>query len=287
MTVLASSKGLRFRWINGQCFEFRFPNGKTLLTDPWYTKGETKYARRCPENFTTENVKGADYVFISHGHFDHTADLQDVLDKFHPTLITHTGIAMELAKSFRFPLTSLYPVDFNGRYYFDGFTLDTYHGTHHHLRYDYQGTLDWFSGMSETCGSLDLNAMGAFFNTNFIITTDQGLRIAFLGGNDDGMIERMKQIGKPNVVIRNKLAGSDAKEGQKEMFADWFAGADVQLLIPMHHEAWLTDDPAYAEDMFSYMNQTMEEKNMVGRVAPMKRGRWYDLCLAVAEAEDE
>ena len=28
------SSGLKFRWLNGQSFEFRFSNGKTLITDP-------------------------------------------------------------------------------------------------------------------------------------------------------------------------------------------------------------------------------------------------------------
>ena len=36
MKNLVTSHTLTFRWINGQCFEFRFSNGKTLLTDPWF-----------------------------------------------------------------------------------------------------------------------------------------------------------------------------------------------------------------------------------------------------------
>jgi hypothetical protein len=36
MKNLETSHTLAFRWINGQCFEFRFSNVKTLLTDLWY-----------------------------------------------------------------------------------------------------------------------------------------------------------------------------------------------------------------------------------------------------------
>ena len=34
--IVLKTSGLKFRWINGQGFEFVMPNGKTLLTDPFY-----------------------------------------------------------------------------------------------------------------------------------------------------------------------------------------------------------------------------------------------------------
>lgn len=284
MARLASSSAVRFRWINGQCFEFRFPNGKTLITDPWY-RCEGPMGDKCPPGFTTDDLEGGDYIFLNHGHGDHTANIQDVVDRFHSTLITHSAIAMEAARNFRIPLTSIYPVDFEGTYYFDGFILQTYHGTHHGMKGDYASLMERASTGRMLPGSPELNAMGGVFNTNFVLTTDQGMRIAFLGGNDDGMLERLRGVNKPNVVLRNKLASSRVKDGQAEMFADWFANADVQMLIPMHYETWLTNEPEFAEEMFSYMNKAMEERGKVGRVAPMVRGKWYTLDIAVTEVE--
>ena len=282
MNTLATSHALRFRWINGQCFEFQFSNGKTLITDPWY-KCEGPMGDKCPPGFTTEMLEGGDYIFVNHGHGDHTANIQDVVDRFHSTVITHSANCMELAKAFSIPLTSIYPVDFEGTYYFDGFMLETHHGTHHGQPSDYKGCIERMGG--KLPGSPELNALGGMFNMNFILTTDQGMRIAFIGGNDDGMLKRLQGKDKPNIVIRNKMASSRVKTNVAEDFAAWFAGADMQLLIPMHYETWLTEDPAFAQKMIDDMNRIMAEKGMLGRVAGMERGKWYTLDLAVTEAE--
>lgn len=59
--------------------------------------------------------KGGDYVFMNHTHADHIANLQEVCDRFHPTVIAHSAVCMELARQFFLPLTSLYPVDYDCR----------------------------------------------------------------------------------------------------------------------------------------------------------------------------
>ena len=283
MSTLASSRALKFRWINGQCFEFKLNNGKTLITDPWY-QGGGELAGKCLPGFATEDLEGGDYIFLNHGHGDHTANIQEVYDRFHSTVICHSAIAMEVARCFRVPLTSIYPVDYEGTYYFDGFILETHHGTHHAQPSDYEKTIERFSSRSDFPGSPELNAMGGVFNMNFILTTDQGMRIAFIGGNDDGMLKRMTGKNKPNIVIRNKMASSKVKTGVAETFADWFAQSDIQLLVPMHYETWLTDDPEFAAKVNDDMNKIMEEKGAVGRVAPMVRGKWYTLDLGINEA---
>lgn len=281
MCELASSTGLRLRWLNGQCFEFQFSNGKTLITDPWY-QGGGRLSSRCLPGFTTDDLEGGDYIFLNHGHGDHTANVQDVYDRFHSTIITHSATAMEVARCFDIPLTDIYPVDYEGVYYFDGFIMETHHATHHAQPSNYKEAVKRFTG-SEFPGSPELNAMGSVFNMNFIMTTDQGLRIAFIGGNDDGMIQRMQGRNKPNVIIRNKMASSKVKTNVAESFSKWFKEADTQLLIPMHYETWLTEDPEFAKKMIEDMNRIMKEEGKVGRAAPMERGKWYKLDLRIAE----
>lgn len=115
MKNLAVSHTLVFRWINAQCFEFRFSNGKTLLTDPWYHQDEDPLVDKWPPNFTTDDLEGGDYIFLNHTHADHIANLQETCDRFHPTVIAHSAVYMELARQFFLPLASLYPVDYDCR----------------------------------------------------------------------------------------------------------------------------------------------------------------------------
>ena len=286
MSYLASSKAFRFRWINGQCFEFQFNNGKTLLTDPWYQSDEPGILSEvCIRNFTTADLEGADYVFLNHTHGDHICNLQDVVDRFHSTVITHSATALHIAKTHEIPLTSIYPVDYEGTYYFDGFMLEIHHGTHHAQPSRLSERVTQTGDARKDLYS-ELNAMGGMVNTNFVLTTDNGMRVAFIGGNDDGMIARLQGTGKPNVIIRNKMASSRVKTNVAENFAEWFAGVDTQVLIPMHYETWLTKDPEFAHKMIVDMNRIMAEKGKLGRVAPMERGKWYTLNIGIREMEE-
>ena len=283
MSNLINSTAFKFRWINGQCFEFKLNNGVTLLTDPWYhmEEGGGMLTEMCPPGFSLDDIEGADYIFLNHTHGDHIANLQEVVEKYNSIVITHSANVLELMKTHDIPVTDMYPVDYEGTYYFDGFTLETHHATHHRQP---GGTLA--KGMARHAGDPKslVNAMGGTFNMNFVMTTQEGMRVAFIGGNDDGMIQRLQGVNKPNIIIRNKMASSKVKEGVAENFAEWFAAVDNQVLVPMHYETWLTKDPEFAAKMITDMNRIMEEKGKCGRVAPMERGKWYTLDLQINEA---
>lgn len=287
MKTHASSRALRFRWINAQCFEFQFPNGTTLLTDPFFDcKPEDPKSPinnfLLPEPFTAEDIEGADYVFLNHLHSDHSYNLSDVFEKFHSTVITHSATAMETAKAFDIPLTSIYPVDFGDVYYFDGFSIETFHGTHHHQKSRLSG---WNStGLVKDFGEqyATVNAMGSIFNMNFLLTTDEGMRIMFVGGNNDGMLERIRRI-RPNIVIRNKMHSSKELNNVAEDWADFMIQSGCQLMIPMHYETWLNTKPGFVDQVFADMNGIMEARNLPGRVAPLERTKWYTLNLCISE----
>lgn len=226
------SKAFSFRWINGQCFQFRFNNGISLLTDPWYTNDDSGMFDHIKfPDITVDDLGNVDYVFLNHTHPDHINNLQEVMDKYHPTVITHSGNVLELMKAMNAVTTDMYPVDYEGLYYFDGFVMETHHATHHSMPKRLPQTLQ--------------------------------------GPN------------KPNIIIRNKMASSAVKDNVAENFANWFAQVDTQMLIPMHYETWLSNDPEFAENMIKDMNRIMEEKGKAGRVAPMIRGKWYSLNLSI------
>lgn len=273
--IYASTQALRFRWINAQCFEFVMPNGKTLLTDPYFDDPARFQAGKGMSlmDFSVEDIEAADYVFVNHTHGDHIKNLQQVYDRFHPIVICHSAVAMEIARTHDIALTSIYPVDFNGKYYFDGFMLQTYHGTHHASGATY-GAL----GGREN----ELDAMGSIFNVNFILHTPEGMRIAFVGGNDDGMTERFREI-RPNLLIRNKMGSSRDFERVAERFADIFVRSNTQLLIPMHCETWVNERPDFLNEVIGDMNRIMEEKHLIGRVSLLERTRWYGLNLTITE----
>lgn len=75
---------MQITWLGHGTFEFVFGSGKRLIADPW-TEGNPKY----PKGY---EIKGADLMIVSHGHFDHVHDAVPLAKKFKP----HVAAIFEL-----------------------------------------------------------------------------------------------------------------------------------------------------------------------------------------------
>lgn len=80
------------------------------------------------------------------------------------------------------------------------------------------------------------------------------------------------------------MHSSKHMENVSKDWVEFFAEANVQLLIPMHYETWVTNNPEFVDSVYKEMNDLMEERGLIGRVAPMERGKWYSLNLCISEA---
>src|ERR1700754_888684 len=67
-------------------------NGKTLLFDPFFT------GNPAAKNVDIDKIK-ADYIFVTHGHGDHTADLVDIAKKTGAVCVAPAEIAGWLNKN--------------------------------------------------------------------------------------------------------------------------------------------------------------------------------------------
>ena len=65
---------IQITWLGHATFEIQFESGEVLVLDPWIT-GNPAY----PAGY---EIKKADAIAISHGHFDHMADLVELAKKF-------------------------------------------------------------------------------------------------------------------------------------------------------------------------------------------------------------
>lgn len=66
----------RFTWLGTAAFRIEHA-GKVILIDPFLSRGERA---RPPGRLTPSDMADADFVFVSHGHFDHIADVPAILE---------------------------------------------------------------------------------------------------------------------------------------------------------------------------------------------------------------
>ena len=111
--------GVKFRYINGQCYEFILPSGKHLLLDP-YISDQTLPGFR---EFKIDEIERCDYVLLTHSHWDHTSDLGNVCNRFDSKLFCGAPVAAELSEYFKIKPGRIYPFENMDVYETEDFTL--------------------------------------------------------------------------------------------------------------------------------------------------------------------
>jgi len=86
------------RWLGTACFEIGLSSGKTIVLDPYLDDAYTS-------PIGSDQIESCDYIFITHGHFDHVTDVGKLATRFSPkifcsdttaqALITHQGVEPE------------------------------------------------------------------------------------------------------------------------------------------------------------------------------------------------
>ena len=80
---------MEFTYYGHSCFSVTV-NQKKLLFDPFITGNELA------KDIDINSIE-ADYILLSHGHFDHTADVESIATRTGATIIANYEIAMWFA----------------------------------------------------------------------------------------------------------------------------------------------------------------------------------------------
>ena len=88
---MSAAKGTRITWLGHATVLVRTPQGTTLLIDPFIAQNP-KY----PKEF--ELPSKIDYILLTHGHFDHMADVVPVARKHGATVVAIYELADFVAK---------------------------------------------------------------------------------------------------------------------------------------------------------------------------------------------
>lgn len=290
------SCALRIRWISVQCYEIVLPNGKVIVTDPFYWDnshfdGLTELTKNqqmekqiyAQSGFSVDDFTGADYILLNHVHGDHSNLTGELWNKFYGRILVPAECAMEVAKVYNIPYPAIYPLYPGNTYYFDDFTLKTYPGAHDNRAFRdgkfqrpsdertlYDGTEGF--GIPAPCY---LGPLGSMFNMNFLIETKNNYKIDFSAGRDYEEHAQHMTEEKPNLMLRHRIRSYTPEEyaAQVELMG-------AQLIMPLHHNNARSKD----EDLNAYfrqVNEVLQSHGSAARAFNPEPYRWYTIQTSI------
>jgi L-ascorbate metabolism protein UlaG (beta-lactamase superfamily) len=160
---------MQITYFGHSCFSVSV-NGKKLLFDPFITGNELALA-------IDINSIEADYILLSHGHFDHVADAEIIAKRTGATIIANYEVAMWFAGK---GIQKYHPMNPGGKWKFDFGTLKCVNAIHSSSLPDgsYGGTPMGFIIMNDeqnfyyagdTALTLDMQLIPLFANIDFAI----------------------------------------------------------------------------------------------------------------------
>lgn len=253
---------MKVRWSGVNFYEFVLPNGKTIVIDPYFDDpdndhNEFKYT---PTHLPGgEWVHGADYVLLTHGHFDHTGELPSVLEKYpqahvvapenglpsiiwaHQNKINYSGHYFDAAGA-------------HDKFVFNGFTLETCRSNHNVSKKPVFDTLEPEKYLKQD-GTMDFYELYRWIYEreimNMKITTDEGFTILIWNSEmqADGLGFESRSYFYKDVnpdLFMYQVAGAsfdyDRRNPNCKHMGEWIASVKCRTAIPEHQQHFSYDE---------------------------------------------
>lgn len=285
---------IKIRWITTTCFEVVLPNGKVLVFDPWCGKSTTCTDMNLETGFRVDDFTGADYVFLSHTHYDHIDDVKELIakkstDPYGGHVFVPALSAQMFAECHNFPIVNLIPEFPYEKFHLDDLTVTVLPCRHfldkgifvntapaENMRIGRERGFDQKFLKLENMGSLEeVDLAIAVPETNF--------RFMVLGGR----IYRFNNIYKfcedfqPSFVIRQVSVGATPKD-----YAEMVARYHAPIVFPSHHDSHHLEDAQHMsyEAYFAEVNRILREMGSQTMVVNIRPLQWYRIGAFCEEA---
>jgi L-ascorbate metabolism protein UlaG (beta-lactamase superfamily) len=280
--------GVRFRWLGYVCFEFALPSGRRLVVDPYIDFSPTAPIK-CSE------VTGADYIALTHGHYDHITDVGQLLQRFHSKVICSREIAEPLSQVFHIDLGDCIRVSAGDRVDFSDLGIEVKRGQHINLlppmrqaytrltgkEVDLTWTFKEIQKKIETAlnlvqkpettamlEKLDLAGVTGGEQLNFLFQTEENLRLLFFSSSPEDHLRPVAAEARAQVIFL-QLGGTDL-----EKMADLAAISGAGLVIPTHHDGNGVESSHRLAGKFA----DLLAKKTKARFMDIEHGRWYEIA---------
>ena len=271
----------QIKWLGTACFEIRMESQKSIVIDPYVDDSVSV-------PFTWDQVEGCDYIFLTHGHYDHVLDVGKLTNRFNPeifcsrevadALIEHQGIEPE-----RFAYVTAGDVVERG-----DMRAEIVNGVHVDFAAMYQRIMGR-DLLEDTGGDLK-KAIEALMGPgvappeqaqewmlkypqgeqlNFVFEINGGKRIYMAGSYPDPSLLEVAKNTRAYMTLLQVLPGN-ALKGLEEQTAQFGLASGAEIIVPQHHDPLM--EGAQAADL-TRVRELFEKHNV--RFQEFEPGRWY------------
>ena len=227
------SFGLRMRTFNAAGnHELVLPSGKVVLIDPYFVNC------RFP-GFSVDDITGADYIILTHCHYDHDSDLGYLAKKFGAKVFCGVMSAEAVMKYHKIPYDNLFPVFPGSKFTLEDLTLEFWQAKHNEAGgriWDPEANIGFQkAGM---VGHQQLDMLGSMESLDFMLTTPGGFRLMMVSGRPlFGETFDRCRAAAPHVLLRQGGIRDAARPGQQvteDEMAALLARYGAQIVVPFH-----------------------------------------------------
>lgn len=270
----------KLRWLGTACFEVVLPNKKTLVIDPFVDDA-------VDSPITSSQFEGCDFLFLTHGHFDHILDAGKLSDRFSPTIYCSKLVAESLIKHLGVNPKRVRPVAVGDRVCETGMTVEIIQGTHVDFASDYERMTGKSISSSTPIQEAIETVLDMTFETdwrpprisewmknfppgeqlNFVFDLDQGPRIFMAGTRAD--YDQIKIAHTVNVDITLlQVPPSNALTGLEKVTADLAMASGCRVCVPQHHDSLLKGAKKTDLSVLKKLLQSIRFQELIS-------GAWY------------
>lgn len=239
-----------FQWLGTAGFRI-WHSDKVFLVDPYLTRNERAKPR---QDLRPADMAGADYIFLSHGHFDHLFDIPAIVDASGATVYC-SGVASKTLRRLGVPSTKLSVVSGGESLDFGMFKVGV--AASRHIRFDARlvlGTLPGILRERRAVKLFDRMPAGPVLITAFDL---DGLKVVHLGSM--GLTPEQAaalRFGVPDILLPPLQGHTDICRRAAAVTA----AIHPRAVIPQHHD-----------DFFPPISRTIDLepfRRMVGELLP-------------------
>ncbi len=282
---------LRLRWSGVNFYEFVLPSGKTIVMDPYFDQepagGHNEFNYTPTKLPAGDWVNGADYVILTHGHFDHVDQLGSILmqyPKAHVIAPEHVWPAIMWQLKLEYSTHYFHEVAALDKLEFKDFTLESCRSNHNVASPPKADSMK-VKSYSDANGNLNFYELYRKIYEREImngrITTDDGFSILIwnseMQADGYGFEDRawFYRDSKPDLFMYQVAGASfdyDRRNPNYKHMAEWIASVDATAALPEHQQHYSYQELDTMAGVFSATCNT--EKANTEFLTP-ETGVWY------------